>query len=59
MENSTEKKHNAVDIGLKQIRESYVRFRLPDPRAEQRMGESVRKYGQMTPGIVAETAGED
>jgi len=58
MENSTEKKHNAVDIGLEQIKESYVRFRLPDPGAEQRMRESVRKYGQITPGIVAETAGE-
>ncbi len=43
---------------MDKIRESYLRFRLPDPGAERRIRESIRRYGQFTSAVVTETEGD-
>lgn len=56
METKREEKDSNFELCLKQVGERYGRLRIIDPAAESRMEKSMRKYGQISPAVVARTA---
>jgi ParB/RepB/Spo0J family partition protein len=57
MEQPEQRREDVVALGVDLIQESYLRFRLPDPGAERRILESIRRYGQITSAVVTKSEG--
>jgi len=56
-ETAENRSQDVVALALDQIQESYLCFRMPDPGAEGRIRESIRRHGQITSAVVTKIEG--